>query len=69
MLWEKGLRCSGATLFYLDDSVDYGKHILLRTVQLEGEDRCPAADYFTKVHEILGIDWLSLYQQLQSISR
>lgn len=44
-----------------------GKHVLLRTVQPEGGERCPAADYFTKVHEVMGIDWLSLYQQLQKL--
>jgi len=42
-----------------------GKHILLHTVQAEGEDRCPAAECFTKVHEVLGIDWLSVYQQVR----
>lgn len=42
-----------------------GKHILLRTVQTEGRKRCPAASYFTKIHEVLGIDWLSVYQQVR----
>jgi methionyl-tRNA formyltransferase len=42
-----------------------GKHILLQTVQPEGGERCAAVDYFTKVHEVLGIDWLRLYYQLQ----
>lgn len=46
-----------------------GKHILLRTVQLEGEERCPAANHFTRMHEVLGIDWLSLYQQLQELGK
>lgn len=46
-----------------------GEHILLLTVQPEGEERCPATKYFTKVHEILGIDWLSLYQQFRQLIR
>ena len=46
-----------------------GKHLLLNTVQAEGEGRQLAAKYFTKVHEILGIDWLSVYQQIQKLSR
>ena len=46
-----------------------GKHILLRTVQAEHEDRCPATNYSMKMHEVLGIDWLSVYQQVQRLSK
>lgn len=46
-----------------------GQHILLRTVQPEGEERCPAANYLTKMHEVLGIDWLSVYQQVQRLNK
>ncbi|MGB9880935.1 MAG: methionyl-tRNA formyltransferase, partial [Anaerolineae bacterium] len=46
-----------------------GRHIKLRTVQAEGEDRCPASEYFTKVHEVLGIDWLSVYQQIREFRK
>lgn len=44
-----------------------GKHVLLRTVQAEGEEIRLAADYFTGVHEVLGIDWLAVYRAAQSL--
>lgn len=46
-----------------------GKHILLQTVQPEGKERCLAADYFTKVHEVLGINWLLVYQLFKKLSK
>ncbi|MEZ4656450.1 MAG: methionyl-tRNA formyltransferase [Caldilineaceae bacterium] len=42
-------------------------HIRLRTVQEEGQAMRPAADYFTRVHDVLGIDWLALYEQMQNL--
>lgn len=44
-----------------------GNHILLRVVQAEGEERQLAANYFTKVHEVLGIDWLAVHQRVQEL--
>jgi hypothetical protein len=38
-------------------------------VQAEGEESCPAANYFARVHEILGIDWLSVYRQVQMLTK
>jgi methionyl-tRNA formyltransferase len=41
-----------------------GRHVLLRTVQREGEERMPAGKVF-KNHERLGIDWVGLLSVLQ----
>ena len=46
-----------------------GKHLLLHTVQAEGEGRQMAANYFTKVHEVLGIDWLAVYHQVRELGK
>jgi methionyl-tRNA formyltransferase len=40
-----------------------GNHILLKVVQLEGEDKILPRNLF-KLHEKLGIDFISLYQKL-----
>jgi methionyl-tRNA formyltransferase len=37
--------------------------IQLREVQPEQRSSLPATEYFTKPHEVLGIDWLRVYEQ------
>lgn len=44
-----------------------GQHILLRIVQVEGGEKCLASSYFTKIHEILGINWLSLLKKVREL--
>lgn len=44
-----------------------GKHIQLRTVQPEGQKPCPAQEYFTRIHEVLGIDWLKVYEHFHQM--
>jgi len=40
----------------------------LVTVQEDGQAMMPATEYFTRVHDVLGLDWLALYEQsLRSI--
>ncbi len=46
-----------------------GQHIMLRTVQAEGDEKIAASKYFRKVHETLGIDWLALYREVRNLSR
>jgi methionyl-tRNA formyltransferase len=42
-------------------------HVRLREVQEEQQQAADAADYFKKVHETLGIDWLALYKQFRAL--
>lgn len=42
-------------------------YVLLRTVQEEGDEKIAAEKYFTRVHDILGIDWLDILSSLQQL--
>jgi len=43
-------------------------YLRLVTVQEEGQAMMAATQYFTRVHDVLGVDWLTLYEQnLRSI--
>jgi methionyl-tRNA formyltransferase len=38
-------------------------YLRLVTVQEEGQAMIAATEYFTRVHDVLGLDWLALYEQ------
>ena len=41
-------------------------YVRLHTVQEEGHESVPAVDYFTRFHDVLGIDWPTLYEKLHA---